>query len=57
MNLEQISKLQEAWRTLYVVGNETDNIEILRLAEELAGLEINFEGEDVYMLHVNTTND
>ena len=54
MTLEQIDKLQRAWRLLNVVGHETDNEEVLRLAEELAGLEVNFNGEDVYMLHVNT---
>lgn len=54
MTIDQITKLQQAWRLLHVVGNETDNAEILQLAEELAGLEVNFNGEDVYMLHVDT---
>lgn len=57
MTLEQIAKLQRAWRLLHTVGNETDNEEVLRLAEELAGLEVNYEGEDVYMLHVNTNEE
>lgn len=54
MTIDQITRLQRAWRLLNTVGNETDNMELLRLAEELAGLEIHFEGKNVYMLHVNT---
>lgn len=48
MTLEEALRLKNAWRLLYSVDHPVAN----QLAEELAGLETEVDGEWVFILHL-----
>lgn len=48
MTREEVLRLQEAWRLLYSVDHPVVN----ELAEKLSALEVELDGEFVFMLHV-----